>query len=271
MTGGAVLTRAPKVVRGSVIRAAVRDADGVLTGLAYRVAALDSYLELADAVAPGTDRGILTPLPPTAEPDLLAITVDDAVARVAARQLEGDIAFIVVRIETSGDTVTGLLLLSVREHNNLRAELVGAHSEAARARITADQGDAIREQVEADFESQGILATPAEVDAETASRIEALVSEDVAVYEAGQLESDLSAATDAASTLVLSPDEAGRLQDAGVLKVLDFVLVHMEDPERRYYRDRYVASEEPTIPIRLADNLRSRPRFRRNDAGLVEI
>ena len=262
ITGPAVLTRQSKVVRGSVIREAVRDDTGVLVGLGYRVAAVDDFLELAGVDAPGTDRGARLPDGSTVDPDLVAISVDDAITRAHAGQLERDIEQHVVRVEMEGNKVTGLLLLSVRELDGIRGDLIATHTDAARQRITADQGDAIRAQVIQDFADQGIIATPAEVDAEVAARIEALVAADEADYEAHQFLDDVAAAVDAAATLVLTPDEAGRLQDEGVLVLDDFVAVHVSKTDRWYFRDRYVRAEEPTKTKRLADNLVHKPRFR---------
>ena len=267
--GPAVLTRQPKVVRGSVIREAVRDDTGALVGLGYRVAGVEDYLALRDVVAPATDRGAMLPPGSTVDPDLVAITIDDAAARVQVEQLEPSIAQHVVRVEMDGGTVTGLLLLSVRELEWIREDLVAAHVEAARAQITADQADTIRAAVIQEFDDQGIIATPEEIDAEVSARIEALVAEDETAYEAGALVDDLAAATDAAATLVLSPDEAGRLQEQKILEVRDFVPVHVSTTDRWYFRDRYVRAEEPTKPLRLADNLVHKPRFHRTPAGLT--
>jgi hypothetical protein len=271
ITGPAVLTRQPHVVKGSLIREAVRDDTGALVGLGYRVADADAYLALADVVAPATDRGVLLPPGSTVDPDLVALGIDEAVARVQAEQLEPAIHLHVVRVEMDGSTVTGLLLLTVRELGWLREDLVAAHTDAARARITADQEATIRDAVVQELEDQGVIATPEEVDAEVAARIEALVVQDEADYEAGPLADDLAAAVDAAATLVLSPDEAGHLQDQGVLVLDDYVAVHVSASDRWYYRDRYVRAEEPTVPKRLADNLDHKPRFRRTPAGLTLV
>ena len=271
MVGAAALTRISKVVRGSVIRAAVRDADGNMTGLLYRVAGLDDFLPLSSIVAPGTDRGSFIPPGPTDEQDLFTISVEEAVRRVAAEQLEGNIEYHVSRVEMIGNKITGMMLISLRERDELRDQLTAAHADAARTRIVAEQGDTIRAQVIADFQAQGIIPTQAEIDAETSRRIEELVAQDEAAYEAGQFLSDFEAASDAAIGLILSPNEAGILEKAGILTLHDFVAVHIHLSDEWYFRDRYEREEEPTLAARLADNLRSKPRFHRTPDGHVHF
>jgi hypothetical protein len=272
MTGAAALTRISKVVRGSVIRAAVRDADGALTGLTYRVAALDDFLPLSTVIAPGTDRGSFTPPGPTDDPDLFTLSVEEAARRVAADQLERDIQYYVHRIETAGNKITAFLMISLQELDDLREGLTAAHEAAARARITAEQGDAIRQQVIADFEAQGTIPTPAQIDEETTRRIEELVAGDEAAYEASaQFGHDVEAAIDATSTLVLSPNEAGKLQQAGVLRIQAYVAIHIHLSDEWYFRDRYEPAEEPTPAARMADNLLSKPRFHRTPDGRVQF
>jgi hypothetical protein len=238
----------------------------------YRVAALDDFNALKSTTAPGTDRGSFTPPGPTDEPDLFTVPIDEAVRRVAAEQLERDIQYHVHRVEIVGNQITGMMLISLRERNALRDQLTQAHTDAARARIVVDQGEAIRAQVIADFEAQGRIPTEEDIDAETATRIEALVAADEAAYEAsGQFGRDLEAATDAAITLVLSPHEAGNLQEAGILVLHDFVAIHIQLSDEWYFRDRYVPEEEPTPTARLADNLRSKPRFHRTPDGKLHV
>jgi hypothetical protein len=200
------------------------------------------------------------------------MSVEEAARRIAAKELERDIPYHVNRVELKGGhTVTGLTLISLREKEEIRANLTAAHADAARTRITNEQGADIRAQVIADFEAQGIIATEAQIEAETATRIEALVAADEDAYEkSAQFGQDLLAATDAVITLVLSPNECGILEEAGILVLHDFVAVHIhltDDTDQWYFRDKYVRSEEPTVAARLADNLRSKPRFHRTADG----
>jgi len=57
------------------------------------------------------------------------------------------------------------------------------------------------------------------------------------------------------------------LQEAGILKLRDFVAIHIHLSDEWYFRDRYDRQEEPTRAARLADNLRSKPRFHRTPDG----
>lgn len=107
-----------------------------------------------------------------------------------------------------------------------------------------------------------------------ASRLEALIAEDVAAYEAGQLVSDLAAAIEPLLRLSLSPDGFGHLQEHRVLTINDFDRITTTDSEgerRFYYRDRYVRAEEPTPAQRLADNFVSPPKFATAEDGTIEL
>lgn len=106
------------------------------------------------------------------------------------------------------------------------------------------------------------------------ARLETLIAEDVAAYEAGQLVNDLAAAIDPLLRFSLAPDGFGELQEHRVLTVNDFDRITTTDPDgesRYHYRDHYVRSEEPTPALRLADNLVNRPRFSTAADGTVEL
>ena len=66
----------------------------------------------------------------------------------------------------------------------------------------------------AEFEASGVIATQAQVDAEVSRRLEALVAEAVAAYEAGQLALDLAAEIEPRLRFSLSPDGFGRAPGA---------------------------------------------------------
>jgi len=118
-------------------------------------------------------------------------------------------------------------------------------------------------------DAQGIIPTSEQVEAEVAARKQAIVDTAVAAYEAGSLADDLAAAIAPLLRFELSPDQFGRLQTAGLLKIAKYDLVEIGAEERYYYRDHYVRDEEPTKAARLADNLHSKPRYKNTPSGRV--
>jgi len=272
--GKAALTRARAPKGGVVIREAARDDEGRATALRYRVPDLDAVRELLVTAAAGTDRGTFQVLDPPEEPLLVEVTVDDAIQRIADGLLRGAHPYEVQRVEMDGGVVTNLLVVSQQELDTTRGALVGAHAESARVTITAEHETRIRDEVVAELEAAGVIPTQEQVDAEVASRLEALIAEDVAAYEAGRLVSDLAAAIEPLLRFSLSPDGFGHLQEHRVLTINDFDRITTTDPEgerRFYYRDRYVRAEEPTPAQRLADNLVNRPKFRTAADGTIEL
>ena len=272
--GKAVLTRARSPKGGVVIREAAHDDEGRATALRYRVPDLDAVRELLTAAVVGTDRGTFEVLDRPDEPLLVEVAVDDAIQRIAEGLLRGAHPYVVQRVETVGGVVTNLLVISQQEFDGTRSALVGAHADSVRPTIIADHEARIRDEVVAELEASGVIPTQEQVDAEVSKRLEALIAEAVAAYEEGQLGSDLAAAIEPLLRFSLSPDGFGDLQEHRVLTINDFDRITTTDPdgERRfYYRDHYVRAEEPTLALRLADNLVNRPKFRTAADGTIEL
>jgi len=268
LSGSAALTRASEAAKSVVIREAVRDDEGNATHLIYRVSGIMDSGQYLEVLAPGMDRGPFTQPDRDAQPDLFQLAVEDAVARITASQLDGSEIYEVQAIEFLSGEIANLLVLSSREIREQRNALIGAATATAEADAEA-QDAAIRVEVVAFFDAPGIIPTDAQVETEVAARKQALIAAAVAEYEAGALAGDLAAAIAPLAQFELSPDELGRLQDQGVLRIAKFDLIEVGDAERFYYRDRYVRSEEPTPAKRLADNLHSMPRYRNTPAGRV--
>jgi hypothetical protein len=262
--GTACLTRSTKPRLGVVIRSAEVDADGAPTLLRYRVSDVDPFRADLEATAPASDRRPFVLPDPAGDPYEFGLTVDDAVARLADELVEGKIKYLVEKVDMDGSRVTALLCLSVRERDEQVGRLVAEHADAARERILADEEPAIRQQVLDDFAAAGVIPTPEQVDAKVSAEVERRVAEDVGAYSGagGALGSDLAAAIEPLLRFELSPHEMGRLQTAGLLVLQDFVLVHVSEDDRYYYRDRFVRQDEPTKPRQVADNLPSKPRYK---------
>lgn len=261
------LTRATDPAKSVVIREAVRDADGNATHLIYRVEGLEGSVYL-EAVAPGMHRGPFTQPDPDNQPQLFQLAVNDAIARVATRELDGSETYEVQAIEFRGGEVVNLLVISSREIKEQRNLLIAGVT--ATAETAAEAADPIiRSEVLDEFDAQGIIPTDEQVEAEVAAQKQKIVATAVAAYEETSLANDLAAAIAPLLQFELSPDQFGRLQTEGLLRIAKYELVEIGTAERYYYRDRYVREEEPTTAARLADNLHSQPKYRNTPAGRV--
>lgn len=263
--GTAALTRATVPAKSIIIREAVRDVDGNATHLIYRVEGLEGS-EYLEAIAPGMHRGPFTQPNPTTEPQLFQLAVDDAIARVAVKELDNSEIYEVQAIEFVGGEVANLLVISSREIREQRNLLIGEAKATAEAAAEAEDS-IIRAQVLDEFDAQGIIPTDEQVEAEVTARKQAQVTEAVSIYENGPLADDLAAAILPLLRFELSPDQMGRLQTAGLLKIAKYELIEIGTEERYYYRDKYVRAEEPTPAARLADNLHSQPKYRNTPTG----
>jgi hypothetical protein len=259
--GTPVLTRAIEAAPQVVIRRAVRDADGVATGLIYQVDGLDAAL--LDETVPAAFRSDFTQPDPVGAPQLFELTIAEATGRVTRSELAAEAPYLVRKVQVVEGVVVNLLVISKREYDATRNALIDAHRAEAATRITAESEADIRAEVLAQFAGDGIIPTAEQVDAAVAARLQALIDEDVAAYEAGALEDDLTAALEPLLTFELSPDQFGRLQTARILKIQDYDLVHVtaDGKDQYYYRDHYDHETEKTPAQRLADNLLSKPRY----------
>jgi hypothetical protein len=260
--GTPALTRAIEADRYVLIRRAVRDADGAATGLVCQVDGLDAAL-FEQPAPPAAFRQSFTQPDPVGSPNLFELTVAEATDRVTRLELVAEIPYRVEKIQVVGDVVVNMLVISKRERDAARAQLVDAHRAQAAIQVAADHEAAVRAAVLDEFAANGIIPTSEQVEAAVAARLQDLVDEDVAAYEAGALADDLAAALEPLLTFELSPDQFGRLQTARILKILEFDLVHVtaSGRDRYYYRDHYDASVERPPADRLADNLLSKPRY----------
>lgn len=265
--GKAALTRATEPAKSIIIREAVRDAAGNATHLIYRVEGLENS-EYLDAIAPGMHRSPFTQPNRDTEPQLFQLTVEDAIARVTARELDGSETYEVQAIEFQGGEVVNLLVISSREIKEQRNRLIGEVTATAEAAAEAEDS-IIRSEVFDEFDAQGIIPTDEQVEAEVAARKQKIVATAVAAYEESSLANDLAAAIAPLLRFELSPDQFGRLQTEGILRIAKYELVEIGTAERFYYRDRYVREEEPTTAAQLADNLVSQPRYRNTPTGRV--
>jgi hypothetical protein len=263
--GRAALTRVSHLATNTVIRDTQRDADGAPTHLRYRVDDIDPVSNDLTVWAPGVDRGTVEQHDPVTEPYLFQLPVDEAADRVGGKRLIGDIPYLVKAVEFENNTVSKILAISERETKEQRNRLIAEHAEAAAAQITADHELEIREQVVKEFEDLGVIPTEEEIANEVAARLQALIDADVADYTINRLPDELEAAVTSQLRLELAPTHFGRLQSRDILTLKDYVPVHIKDGY--YYRDHYIPSAETTKAVRLADNLRNKPRYHSTPTG----
>lgn len=271
--GRAALTTAAAASPGVVIREAVRDSDGRAMSLRYLVDDIDPFRSDLTTAAPAARRWGFSQDDPEGEPYLFTLPVEataedpGALGRARSDELRASHPYLVKAIETDANQVEHLLVISEQESDAERARLLGAHAEVAAAQVTPEHQAEIREAVLAEFAASGVIPTPEQVDAAVAARVRALIDEEMTRYEEDQLPADLESAIAPLLRLELPPTEFGRLQDGDLLRLRDFELLELRSSQRWYYRDRYIAADEPTVAAREADNLRSKPRYRTTAAG----
>lgn len=261
--GRAVVDREIELVPSVVIRDKLALSPNPPTGLRYRVWDAPAHAEEFAQIAPGTDRREFTWDAGQPEPDLVDVTIAQAVARFAERRLLKDLAYVAKRVEVQQGQVHGILAISDREIRETSNRLLGAFEEAARADIDASDGAQIRADVTAEFAAAGITPTTEEFDARVSEVIAAQAAPLVDDYRDGQLDNDVEVALEPQLRLRMAPEYYGALQKQGVLHLEELELITMRAPGHAgfmYYRDHPDGGPH--------DNLLSRPRYRETEQGI---
>jgi hypothetical protein len=248
----------------TVIRDETRDGNAELTGLRYRMADYEQIREDIALNAAGTSRRDFTS-PDPAEPDLFTLTLDQFQARVDDPEgplVLTKIPYFPAMVYIVEHQIDQLLCISASELEDVRDGLRGEAADRTYARIVAQEGDAIRQEVTADLPA----ATQEETDAEVERRIQEKVKAAMDKYESptplqlaflGRLKPFLR--------FDLSPEELVMLQKKNVI-VMDNALNIVEPRQLRpYLRDE----QDPPGDDAGYDNLLNRPRYRPTPAGPV--
>jgi len=156
----------PKPRDDVVIRSEVRDDEGNVSGLLYRVIDLDQYVQQADLLFPATDRlDFVGTLPPGGvEASRVHLSVDQAIDRIKNNRLVGEIPYTPYKIDEEENQIYQILTLSKREvpeiqdsarrllRRELRATREQEFRDRAREELTAELGrDPTQEEIDARF------------------------------------------------------------------------------------------------------------------------
>jgi hypothetical protein len=264
LSGAAVVGRETRIVDDVVVRDELRDADGAITGLRYRVRDFADIQDDLAATAPGTLRGAFSRQSADVDPDLYDLALDEIAARLADADdphLLGRIPYFPARVFVVGHEIVQILCLSDREVSEVVAALRDAFEERTRAQIVADDGDEIRAQVIQNLSAGGATPTEDEIQKEVDARIDAKVAaimddhdDPVALELADQLRPLLR--------FDVTPVELADLAQRGILTI-DGVDVIKErtapHAHRLYLRDHPDGDDK--------DNLLERPRYTPTPAG----
>ncbi len=269
--GRAVLTRAVVPVAGAVIREAVQDGEAAPSALRYRTEdlAADDFHFLTDVV-PATDRRPFAQVDVPNEGPLFELTLTEARERLAARRLVGPVPCLVERVDLREGQIHRLLLISQRESAEQRNLLIAAHENLV-APIILSREPQVRTAVLQAFADRGVIPTQQDVDAAVSAELQALLDEAKKAYAEGDLAEDLEAAIEPLLRLELAPNDAGQLQEDGLLTIPAFDRVFIAARKTYYYRDHFFADIETTKDKRIADNLASKPRYHSTPQGPVLV
>lgn len=226
----------PRALENAVIRSEVRDANGDLSGLLYRINDWNDTLEGdLDLVFPATDRmdfvDMLAPQPDGIESHRLHLTIDQAVARIQAKRLIERIVYRPYKVHEKGHQIYQLLVLS-----NIEAEEIRSRAKALlRNELEQQHGQEYDQQAHEELLAElGREPTPQEIQARHNQLVQAAV--DAGADKRYRLERERFLKFD------LEPFELAELEYRKLLKLefegLQIVKVRASAGGAVYYRDR---------------------------------
>lgn len=249
----------------TVIRDEIRDADGNIASLQYRLADFEKIQEDTGLNAVGTHRREFTPADP-AEPDLFPLTLDQIQARMDDPDgplVIKNIPYFPAYVYVRDHQINQLLCLSGPELQEVRDQLRNEKSDEIFAEVVADEGDAIRQQVIDDLSAEGGIPTPEEIEEEFQARVRKKVKALMSDYESPTpIEMAHAGILAPRVRFDAAPEELLMLQDKQIVSI-DSALTSIE-PRRmqKYLRDKGQSGEEAA-----KDNLLERPRYRPGPNG----
>ncbi len=265
LCGKAVVGRELVPPVDTVIRDEIRDADGNITSLRYRLADFEKIQEDTALHAVGAHRREFTPADP-AEPDLFPLTLD----QIQARQDDPDgplviknIPYFPAHVYIRDNQIDQLLCLSGPELQDVRDQLRNEKANELFAEVVTTEGDTIRQQVVDDLSAGGGTPIPEEIEAEFQVRVQKKVKALMSDYES-PTPIEMAHAGILAPLLRFdaAPEELLMLQEKQIIAI-DNALTSIE-PRRmqKYLRDKARSGEE-----KAKDNLLERPRYRPGSDG----
>lgn len=256
-SGTAVLDKQPDPVGHVVIRDADRDTDDTLVALRYRVHDITRVSADFTPELPATDRLPFTRVQGDVEADLVSLTLAQVRDRVDTGRIRDAITYAPQKVAVRDNQVHRLLCISHTEIGEQRDRLIRDFRARTRARILAERGDELRDEVTEALEQElGQPPTAEQVQEALDARLDELVAEEETAYRTDELPGDLEAAAADRARLDLDSPEYYRLEDDRVLALPGYQRIRMrrDGVESVYYRD--TPDGDPS------DNLLSLPRYR---------
>ena len=268
--GTAAVGRKALVVDHVVIRDEESDDAGAPIKLRYRVSDAADFVDELSAVAPATDRRPFSPPGVDDDQQLYELTVDAAVDRIAEQRLQANIPYLGTRIDLRQGQIAQLLVISERERNEVRGDLIALFRDATETQIRADQGGAIRQEVLDAFAAQGVTPTEDEIAEAVDKKLRVLIDVAQIDFEDTTLPLQLDEAVAAILGFDLPPEHLAALQAKGILSLSDLVhegrladtnlqIVELRkghEPPLVYFRDA------PRFADTKNDNLLTLPHYR---------
>jgi hypothetical protein len=194
------------------------------------------------AVAPGTDRLtwfiVDTAADARREPNLVSLTLQQIVDRIASARIVHPILYLPSKIHLDHNAIDSILLVSKREQNEARDALIEAFRRVADADVRATDGPAITAEVTDRLTQElGRDPTAEEIKEAVDAVVKERVDEAQKNYESGALTADLTQAIDRILRFDARPNEIAALQDTKILVVAGKEIIRMRNGTV-YYRDR---------------------------------
>jgi hypothetical protein len=245
-SGRAALDKQTEPVDHVVLRTEVRDGNFEVIRLEYRVQDQATHEATLDStkVFSATDR--LESLQNTEEPVLFGLTEQQVVDRMKEEKIIGRQELLPKKVHLDDHKIFRMLCITPREVQEQIQRVERNFRNAKRTEISADQGQALRDEAIAELEAElGTTPTAQQIDERFRAKLNALVEEAFKIYRAGQFfEIDLETAIDEILRMDMAPNEYGLLQRKGILKVVGYDLIERHNRKHRpgtvilYYRDR---------------------------------
>ena len=254
------LSRKPRMLTDLPIRDELRDGMD-LTGVFYRLENYDDHRADLEANAPGTDRQSFAGPAVTGVPDMVALTIDEVVARKPKGLVLAPQTLHAKGIYVPEGTIEQLLCVTERETAEASARLIDQFRDSRHAQIAADEHDQFTAEALANLPGElGRQPTQDEVDKRVSEEVDAYFNETIAPLQADFEKNVLPGALEAELAKILRfdlpPGEMYVLQKAGILMIDGKEIVKRKNSagdETFYFRDKPDGNPD--------DNLLSLPHY----------
>lgn len=258
-SGRAVLDREADPVDHLAIRTQARSADGVLTGLWYRVRDFADAINDFTGVSPGTDRLTFRKVEGDVEPDLVELSVEEIGLRISQSKLYPSIVCVAKKVNIVEHQVAQILVLTQREISEASGDVLRAFKDRTEQAVLDAGGPALRQEAIDELTAElGAAPSEGQIDQRVMQNLAARVEAAATEYtdDSDEYQTDLAAAVETRLRFDLPPEEMAAMQRRRVLLLSGFetITMHRGGGTTTYFRDH----PDSTV----TDNLMSLPRYR---------